>query len=425
MGYILYFPDGILDSETSKQTNREVKKERKMQPIKNKMKSLSSAAVKVFIVIYVLAITVLAYTDMIIPERITVTEAKINASGENVSELVTDNGFDVEAKLFGKLPLKTVRVDVIPDSMLIPCGNVFGVKFFTKGVIVIKLSDIETVNGSESPARIAGLETGDIICSIDGAEINTVEEMAECVEKSHGSPMKVEYLRNGSKMTTEMTPLLCLSDRKYKTGIWVRDSTAGIGTMTYYNPRTGEFAGLGHGICDTDTGLLMPLLEASVVDVEITDIIKGRKGSPGELKGDFDSVKRGELVKNTGRGVYGKIGNDSEIMKSQPMEIGLKDELKEGDAVILCQLDSEGVKEYKVKISKIRDDEAIKNFVIEVTDKRLIEKTGGIVQGMSGSPVIQNGKLVGAVTHVLVNSPLKGYGIFIENMLNDEDVKKD
>lgn len=395
-----------------------------MQMLKNKTKHLASVTVKVIAVLYILALTVIACADYVIPERVSVTEARINASSVSTTDVVTDNSFDVEAKLFGTLPLKKVHVDVIPESMLIPCGNVFGVKFFTKGVIVIKLSEIETSNGSQSPARNAGLEEGDVICSINGKEVNTVEEMADCVEKSGGSTMKIVYERDGNRKTTDMTPLLCLSDRKYKTGIWVRDSTAGIGTMTYYNPRTGEFAGLGHGICDTDTGILMPLNEGNVVDVQITDIIKGRKGSPGELKGDFDSKKQGELVLNTNHGVYGKISDDTEIMKFKPMEIGLKDEICEGDAVILCQLDGEDVKQYSVKISKIKQDDSIKNFVIEVTDKELVEKTGGIVQGMSGSPVIQNGKLVGAVTHVLVNTPLKGYGIFIENMLGENPVKE-
>lgn len=395
-----------------------------MQMLKNRTKHLARVAVKVFAVLYILALTVIACADCVIPERVSVTEARINASGRGVTDAVTHDSFDVEAKLFGALPLKKVHVDVIPESTLIPCGNVFGVKFFTKGVIVIKLSEIETADGSLSPARNAGLEEGDVICSINGKEVNTVEEMADCVEKSGGSTMKIVYERDGNRKTTDMTPLLCLSDRKYKTGIWVRDSTAGIGTMTYYNPRTGEFAGLGHGICDTDTGILMPLNEGNVVDVTVTDIIKGRKGSPGELKGDFDSRKKGELVLNTNHGIYGKISDDSEIMKSEPVQIGLKDEIYEGDAVILCQLDGEDVKQYSIKISKIKDDDSIKNFVVEVTDKELIQKTGGIVQGMSGSPVIQNGKLVGAVTHVLVNTPLKGYGIFIENMLNEKAVKE-
>ena len=205
----------------------------------------------------------------------------------------------------------------------------------------------------------------------------------------------------------------------------MRDSTAGIGTMTYYNPSTGEFAGLGHGICDVDTGLLMPLLSASVVDVEITDIIKGRKGTPGELKGSFDSIKRGKLSGNTNCGVYGIMDKSPENVIAKPCEIALEDEICEGEAFILCELDDDGIKEYKIEISKIKKDNTHgKNFVIEVVDEYLLSKTGGIVQGMSGSPVIQNGKLVGAVTHVLVNNPSKGYGIFIQNMLSYSKMNK-
>ena len=188
--------------------------------------------------------------------------------------------------------------------------------------------------------------------------------------------------------------------------------------MTFYNPKTKSFAGLGHGICDVDTGLLMPLLSGSVVDVEITDIIKGRKGSPGELKGNFDTQKKGQIVDNTFHGVYGIMDNKPEKLMSESVEIGLRDELKTGSATILCELDENGIREYEIEITKIKNDnDEGKNFIISVTDKDLLSKTGGIVQGMSGSPILQNGKLVGAVTHVLVNDPTRGYGIFIENML--------
>ena len=189
--------------------------------------------------------------------------------------------------------------------------------------------------------------------------------------------------------------------------------------MTYYNPETGEFAGLGHGICDVDTELLMPLLSGSVVDVEITDIIKGRKGTPGELKGDFDTFKKGSITNNTTHGVYGIMNTAPDEISLESMEIGLKDELKLGKAKILCELDENGIKEYEIEITKIKNrDEDGKNFLISITDEELLSKTGGIVQGMSGSPIIQNGKLVGAVTHVLVSDSKKGFGIFIENMLS-------
>lgn len=391
-----------------------------MQLLKIKMGKVRSCAVKLLVIAYVLFAALVGSADYVVPDEITVTRDEINkvsAYAEGIGENVT-----VKAKLFGTFPIKTVKVNVIEQSRLVPCGQVFGVKFFTKGVMVVKMTEIETKDGAVSPAQKAGIAVGDIIETIDGTNVNTVEEMAEIVENSRGKDLAVTYLRDGKISNCVMKPLLSLSDKKYKTGIWVRDSTAGIGTMTYYNPDTGEFAGLGHGICDVDTGLLMPLLEASVVDVDITDIIKGRRGSPGELKGQFDRVKNGYITRNTPRGIYGVMDKDA-VFSKESMPIGFSHELVEGTAHILCELDDEGIKEYEISITKINGNaEKDKNFVIEVTDERLVEKTGGIVQGMSGSPIIQNGKLVGAVTHVLVNNPKKGYGIFIENMLNQNEL---
>lgn len=387
-----------------------------MQLLNKKYRKAVSAMAKLFIMIYIFALAFLGSAAYLIPEKICVTQDELLEMNKDsdVSQIPSY----VDARLFGKIPLKTVELEVIEQNRLIPCGNVFGVKFFTKGVMVIRLSEVESSDGSVSPSKEAGLKEGDVIQSINGMRVNTAEEMADAVEKSKGEGMEIVYVRNANEYITVLTPVLSLSDRKYKTGIWVRDSTAGIGTMTCYNPSTGEFAGLGHGICDVDTGLLMPLLSASVVDVEITDIIKGRRGTPGELKGDFDSIRKGKLMNNTESGVYGIMDKCPDGVENEPCEIGLADEIYEGKAYILCELDENGVEEYEINITKIRSDNTEgKNFVIEVTDSKLIEKTGGIVQGMSGSPVIQNGKLVGAVTHVLVNSPSKGYGIFIQNML--------
>lgn len=412
---------GILDSETSKRKSKnEVKKERKMQLFKEKKGKLPSVIIRTALVIYCMALLVTGIVQYSVPEEITLTEEEINAASADVADIASD--VTAEVKLFGKIPIKKINVNVIKKDRLVPCGNVFGVKFFTKGVIVVRLAEIETKNGFVSPAKEAGLMEGDIIQSVNDTEVNTVEEMANAIENSKGLPMTVVYIRDNEEKSCVMNPLLSLSDRKYKTGIWVRDSTAGIGTMTYYNPATGEFAGLGHGICDVDTELLMPLLSGSVVDVEITDIIKGRKGTPGELKGDFDTQKRGSIINNTSHGVYGVMDAAPSDVFRDSMEIALKDELKTGKAKILCELDENGIKEYEIEITKIKnDDENGKNFLISVTDEELLSKTGGIVQGMSGSPIIQNGKLVGAVTHVLVNDPSKGYGIFIENMLAEAE----
>lgn len=392
----------------------------KKDDFKTKLKKAGSIFAKGFLIIYTSALMMLSAADYFIPDTRSVFEEK----GTVISASGTQNGVSAYSRAYflGKIPVKTVNVDVISDIKLIPCGNVFGVKFFTKGVLVINLAEIDTKDGKMCPAKKCGVRVGDIIINVDSNPVNTVEQLADAIEQSRGNQVNLDIERDGEMISVTLVPKLCLSDKKYKTGLWVRDSTAGIGTMTYYNPKTGFFAGLGHGICDVDTGALMPLLKASVVDVEVTDIIKGRKGIPGELKGSFDITRKGALSLNTSRGIYGVLDKKPEEVSGQPLSIALKDEICEGQATILCELDENGVKEYTAQISKIDKKSADgKNFVVTITDEKLLSKTGGIVQGMSGSPIIQNGKIIGAVTHVLVNDPTKGYGIFIENMLSETD----
>ena len=369
--------------------------------------------------LFALYLALIGVAEFAIPSEQTYFEKDKAAPVLNISEGETAGGtYTVTAKLFGAIPVKDITVEVIPDLQLVPCGDVFGVKFFTKGVIVIGDSDIETASGFVNPAKNAGIDKNDIITKVGGIEINTVEALAEAVEKSKGKPLYVEYTRAGEIRHSEITPALSLADRKYKTGIWVRDSTAGIGTMTYYNPQNGCFAGLGHGICDIDTGELMPLLRGTVVDVSISDIVKGRSGAPGELKGVFDSEKRGALIGNTEAGVYGMLDNAPASTRTA-LPVASRTDVKEGPASILVNPDGKGVKEYTVRLSKVdHRSDGTKSFVVEITDPALIELTGGIVQGMSGSPILQDGRLAGAVTHVLVGDPTKGYGIFIENMLS-------
>lgn len=390
--------------------------------MKNKKTEITEKAVrflaKTFLMLYALSMMVLSAADFFIPDSISVFDVKQKVT----DEVQNDTSYTSNALLFGKIPVKQVGVNILPETKLIPCGNVFGVKFFTKGVMVINLTDIETKDGKINPAKKAGLKVRDIIIKVNGENVNTVEELAAIVESSGGKDMQIEYERDGQIYECTMKALLSLSDRKYKTGIWVRDSTAGIGTMTFFNPDTGMFAGLGHGICDVDTGSLMPLLRGSVVDVEATDIIKGKKGAPGELKGSFDVVKIGALIQNTNDGVFGILDAKPEEITHEPVEIAVADEITEGEAFIYSEVDADGVQMYSVNISDMdfKNKEG-KNFVVEITDERLLSKTGGIVQGMSGSPIIQDGKLVGAVTHVLVNDPTRGYGIFIENMLAEAE----
>ena len=313
-------------------------------------------------------------------------------------------------------PQEAVSTQSTEEALYCPGGMSFGVRMSTKGVLVVGFS--RSSKGGECPAEKAGLSTKDVIESINGKSVNTVAEVIGCIEGCGGNKVTLEVLRDGARKTVSFLPEKDESG-VYRAGIWVRDSTAGIGTVTLVNPKNGEFWGLGHGICDSDTGVLMPLLRGNVYDISVVSVRKGKAGAPGELKGYFDSALSGILMKNTATGVYGRFSEVDAASLMKPMPLAERQEVKEGDATIFCTLTNGKVSEYTIRIVKITSPKGnAKNFIIEVTDPRLLEETGGIVQGMSGSTIIQNGKIVGAVTHVMVNDPTRGYGIFIENMLN-------
>jgi len=354
--------------------------------------------------------------DKAIPDNKKVTGSiGVSHYSEGVSDRIIKT--NARATVFG-VPLKDVNVDVIPKMRLVPGGSLFGVKFFTKGVMIVGMSDIESDKGILNPAKRSGLNVGDCIIALNDTEVNTVEEVSDVFENSGGKSIKISYEREGKQSETTLSPLRSLSDGKYRSGLWVRDSTAGIGTVTYYNPDTGEFAGLGHGICDIDTGKLMPMLRGSIVDISVKDIIRGTDGLPGEIKGEFGMIKRGELSANSERGVFGVLNEAPQCAFSEPVDIALSGEVTEGTAYIYTSLGADEIKKYEIELTKIyHNDSETKNFIFTVKDGELLDKTGGIVQGMSGSPILQNGRIVGAVTHVLINDPTKGYGIFIENML--------
>jgi stage IV sporulation protein B len=302
------------------------------------------------------------------------------------------------------------------EMMLIPGGMPFGVQLQTKGVLVVGISSVDHQSG-RCPASEAGISVGDIVLSVNKTTVDRIEELTSMVENSEGKELLVSFLHNGKLSETKLFPIQSSLDGKYKAGIWVRDSTAGIGTVTFLVPGEKTFAGLGHGICDPDLGILMPMSEGSVMSVTIGAVKKGKSGSPGELKGYFSGRIIGSLEKNTVCGVYGKLSSWPTKTEA-PIPVGKAQSVRTGNAYILCTLDDQVTRKYSVKITKILDlKRETKNFVLEITDPELLEKTGGIVQGMSGSPIIQDGKLIGAVTHVLVENPAKGYGIFIENML--------
>ena len=297
-------------------------------------------------------------------------------------------------------------------------GMPFGVKFLTEGVVVAGTFDVKTENGTKNPAADAGIRQNDIILEISGVKVTDSAILGELCEKHGGTAIKVVYQRDGKRYECSLTPAKSTEDGKYKTGMYVRDSGAGIGTVTYIMPQTLEFGGLGHGICDGESGKLIPMQRGSVVDVTISGVVKGLVGNPGEVRGYFSSGKTGTLLRNTECGVFGAFAKLPQSAGTL-MSVGTKDEMRTGEAYILSTLDGTTPQKYRIEISDIRlNATGNKCFTVKVTDPALLGKSGGIVQGMSGSPIIQNGKIVGAVTHVLVNDPTTGYGIFIENMLN-------
>ncbi len=319
-------------------------------------------------------------------------------------------------KLWGAFPIKEVSVEVVENTVVVLGGTPFGIKLYTDGVLIVSLSEVDTVHGNVSPAQKAGIKVGDVIVSINGQEVYTNKEVAQLVESSGGKPLNFCIRRNGITSYVTFQPARSVKENCYKAGLWVRDSSAGIGTVTFYNPKNNLLAGLGHPICDVDTGEIMPISTGEIVPARIYSVTKSAPGNPGELHGGFESGSLGTLVGNAYTGVYAEMKSG---LAGQQVEVAMKQEIKVGAAKVYTTVDGVKPDWYDVTIKEIkyRDTSPVRNMIVEITDQRLLDKTGGIVQGMSGSPIIQNGKLIGAITHVLVNDPTKGYGIFAENML--------
>lgn len=318
-----------------------------------------------------------------------------------------------------RVPVSGARLspEDLDDLALYPGGMPFGVKFYTEGVTVVGFCDVETDSGKVNPAALAGLKQKDVILKVNGETLSGASQLTELIENCGGNALVLHCKRGATEFDVTLTPVYSTAEARYKTGIWVRDSGAGIGTVTFILPDTGAFAGLGHGICDANTGELVAMKRGTVSDVTISSVVRGSAGTPGELKGYFNAGKVGALLGNSSCGVWGVFSEVPEL-EYEPMPVGLRDDVTEGDAYILSTLDNNKIVEYDIKISNInREANGSKCFTVTVTDPDLIAVSGGIVQGMSGSPIIQGGKIVGAVTHVLINDPTVGYGIFLENML--------
>lgn len=305
-------------------------------------------------------------------------------------------------------------------TTVIPLGRTVGIKLFSDGVLVVGLSDIQAGGATVSPAKDMGLKVGDVITHVNDCEVDSIEQMQSAIQTLAGQRMTLKVMRQDKQLQL-CGAAVCSQQGTYQLGTWIRDSMAGIGTMTFYDPASDIFGALGHGVNDVDTAQLMTMQSGSIMYSRVTDVKKGETGAPGELHGSFDLQRdMGQLYANTQAGIFGMLEDESALGSLKPVEIARRGQIKTGAATILSNIAGDEVKEYQVEIMHVYPtiEGEMRNLMIKVTDPELLEQTGGIVQGMSGSPILQNGKLVGAVTHVLVNDPTRGYGIFIENMLN-------
>ncbi|MBQ0010939.1 MAG: SpoIVB peptidase [Ruminococcus sp.] len=301
-------------------------------------------------------------------------------------------------------------------EQVIAGGIPFGVRLHTDGVLVLNVCDVWNGKENKRPASDAGVRRGDLVTTVNGEKIRDASHFCDLCGKSGGAGLKLGILRDGKPKTVIVRPEPN-PDGDYKLGMWVKDSAAGIGTVTFIDPETGVFGGLGHGITEASTGELLPLAYGTSENVALTGIHAGRAGVPGELQGRFTGEKSGKLLKNTETGVYGLFSEIPSSVSGERFPIGKAEDVHEGKAVMITSV-ADGKREcYEILISELCTSAKQKNFTVTVTDERLLAETGGIVQGMSGSPIIQDGKLIGAVTHVLIGDPRSGYGIFIGNML--------
>lgn len=320
-----------------------------------------------------------------------------------------------KAILFNLFPVKNVNFQQLGKKIYVsPCGTPFGLKILTDGVLIVDIQKVKTKNGEVYPAKLAGLKKGDFLISVNDCKITNNSQLEQFVIKSKGKPLKFKIKRNDKEIELKIKPVFSIEHGVFTSGIWVRDSSAGIGTLTF-STQSGFFGGLGHAVVDLDTGNNLTVGEGEIVEASIYDIVQGNCSQPGELKGDLKTQLIGKIIVNTECGLYGIL--DKPLKPHDYVPLGLKHEIKLGPAYIYSTIKGNKSEKFKIQIESIDYNHDIKNFVIKIVDENLLNQTGGIVQGMSGSPIIQNGKFIGAITHVFLNDAKRGYGVFAENML--------
>ncbi len=373
----------------------------------------------------------IGYFRHMLPDTYTVTQGQILQVGQlvesqpvelekkSVAATAVQAGgeYRTQLRLAGLFPLKEVTVSVTEEKTVMVCGIPFGIKLYTDGVLIVGMSDVDTAAGSVNPAAAAGVCVGDTILKINGEAVTTSRDVARLINACGGGAVTLRLKRDGVEFDATFTPVRPAGESGYRVGLWVRDSTAGVGTLTFYDPTTGVFAGLGHAVCDVDTGVEMSLSGGEIVPARIFGVDKSAAGAPGELNGCFEDGSWGRLRYNGTEGLYGTL--TARPAGGQAYPVAQKQQVHTGTAQVLVTLDGTEPQLYDIRIEKIKYGglNSTRHMVVRVTDSRLLAIAGGIVQGMSGSPIIQNGKLIGAVTHVLVDDPTKGYAIFAENML--------
>lgn len=385
----------------------------------------------IFALCLIIIYSFIVFGNIVLPDKIEAystkkIEYKSVYSVENNSSYLVDyqnsskvSPVENDIKLLGIIPVKTTSIIQSKPKKVSVSGESFGIKLYTDGVIIVGIRDVETDKGKCNPAKEAGLEKGDIIIEINGKKVYSADSVTDILNDNNGKDYKITIKRNGNYKEFLLKPAYSSSQGCYKVGLWVRDSTAGVGTITYYDKSNNTVSALGHPITDVDTNEIMPILDGEAVRATVTKIYKSKAGEAGSLCCEFTNDIIGTLKKNCQSGIYGKY--TCTLKNTYEYEVASPNEIVRGPVQILCTIDSGKAKFYNAQISRIsyRENKKGKNMVVKITDERLLEKTGGIVQGMSGSPIIQNGKLVGALTHVIVDSPEKGYAIFAQDMVDE------
>lgn len=396
--------------------------------VKNLIRAADTVIALVLTVIYAFVI----YGSAALPDEIIVHDDKTQTINHFYSVSVDNNarsvdyqsaesvgGSESDLKFLNVIPVKTETVSKEEREKVLVSGKSFGIKLYTDGVIIVGTKDVNVGGDIVNPAKSAGLQVGDVIISINGTRVYSSDEVEKILNDNNGQKYTIRIKRSGAYKTFELEPVYVPNESCYKAGMWVRDSTAGIGTVTFFYPNTNMVGALGHPITDVDTGEIMPILNGEAVETTVTSVTKSTGSETGSLCCDFSSVRIGALTKNTNYGVYGNYDSSVDLSETLAYEVASVQEIQKGFCQLICTVEGETPAVYSAEITKISYNDKDKNMIIRVTDSDLLKKTGGIVQGMSGTPIIQNGKLIGAVTHVMVNSPSKGYAIFAQTMLDE------